>query len=57
MAMKNSVFWDISAAVVRTYVSEEHIASTIKVTKIGELVTLAITNNRSPCEEILIPKC
>jgi hypothetical protein len=33
-------------ALVRTDVSEEHIVSIIKVTRIGELGTLAVTNNR-----------
>jgi hypothetical protein len=35
------------AALVRTDVSEEHIASIIRVTRIGELGTLAATSNRS----------
>jgi hypothetical protein len=35
-------------ALVRTDVSDEHIASIIRVTKIGELgITLAATSNRS----------
>jgi hypothetical protein len=33
-------------AVVRTDVSEEHSASIIKVTRIGELGTLAVTSNQ-----------
>jgi hypothetical protein len=33
-------------ALVRTDVSEEHSASIIRVTKIGELGTLAVTSNR-----------
>jgi hypothetical protein len=33
-------------ALVRTDVSEERIASVIRVTRIGELGTLAVTNNR-----------
>jgi hypothetical protein len=35
------------AALVITYVSEEHMASTTRVTKIGELETLAVTIERS----------
>jgi hypothetical protein len=35
------------AALVRTDVSEEHIASIIRVTKINELETLAVTSIRS----------
>jgi hypothetical protein len=35
-------------ALVRTYVSEEHIVPIIRVTRIGELgTTLAVTSNRS----------
>jgi hypothetical protein len=34
-------------ALVRTDVSEERIASIIKVTRIGELGTLSMTSNRS----------
>jgi hypothetical protein len=37
-----------SLAFVRTDVSEEHVASIIRVTRIGELgITLALTGNRS----------
>jgi hypothetical protein len=32
-------------ALARTYVSEEYIASIIRVTRIGELGTLAVTSN------------
>jgi hypothetical protein len=40
---------------VRTGVSEEPSASTIRMTRIGELeTTLAVTSNRLRCEEILI---
>jgi hypothetical protein len=35
------------AALVRTEVSEERIAYIIRVTRIGELGTLAVTSNRS----------
>jgi hypothetical protein len=34
-------------AVIRTDVSEEHIASIITVTRIGDLGTFPVTNNRS----------
>jgi hypothetical protein len=45
--LKNAVFWDVThVALVRTYVSEEHSASIIRVTRIGELGTLAVTSNR-----------
>jgi hypothetical protein len=45
--MKNAVCWDVrGAALVRTDVSEEHIASHIKMIRIGELeTTLAVTIN------------
>jgi hypothetical protein len=36
-----------SMAIVRTGVSEEGIASINRVTRIGELGTIAVTNNRS----------
>jgi hypothetical protein len=35
--MKNAAFWDVMLALVRTDVSEERIAATIRVTRIGEL--------------------
>jgi hypothetical protein len=41
-------------ALVRTDVVEEHVASIIRVTRIGELrKLLAVTSNRAVCEEIL----
>jgi hypothetical protein len=45
----NAVFWDVTpVALVRTDVSEERIASIIRMTRIGELrTTLAVTSNRS----------
>jgi hypothetical protein len=45
--MTIAVFWDFTPwAVIRTVVSEERIASIIKVTTIGELgTTLAVTSN------------
>jgi hypothetical protein len=48
VTLKNVVFWDVSrVALVRADVSEEHIASIIRMTKIGEVGTkLAITTNR-----------
>jgi hypothetical protein len=47
--VKNFIFRDITRVIlVRTDVSEERIASTIRVTRIGGLVTkLAVTNNQS----------
>jgi hypothetical protein len=45
--MKNAVFWNVTpVALVRTDVSEELIASIIRMTRIGKLVTLAVTSNR-----------
>jgi hypothetical protein len=46
--MKIAVFWDVKPwlAHVRTDVLEELIASIIRVTRIGELRTLAITSKR-----------
>jgi hypothetical protein len=40
-------------ALVRTDVSEESSASIIRVTRIGELGTLAVTSNRSVCDKFL----
>jgi hypothetical protein len=40
VTMKNGVLWDI------THVSEERSSSTIRVTRIGEVGTLAVTSNR-----------
>jgi hypothetical protein len=43
-------------ALVGTDVSEERIASIIRVTRIGELGTmLAVTNNKARYEDILVP--
>jgi hypothetical protein len=45
-SLKNGVFWDVTPlALVRTDVSEELSASFIRETRIGELGTLAVTNN------------
>jgi hypothetical protein len=46
--MKNAIFWDVTpVAFVRTDVSEEHSASIIRVTRIGELgTTLAVSRNQ-----------
>jgi hypothetical protein len=45
--MKNGAFWDLTACgLVRTDVSEELRASIIRVRRIGELGTLAVTSNR-----------
>jgi hypothetical protein len=48
VTMKNVVFWDaMPCGFCKTDVSEERSASTIRVTRIGELGTmLAITSNR-----------
>jgi hypothetical protein len=45
---KNGVFWDVTpCGSCKTDVSEELIASFIRVTRIGELgTTLAVTSNR-----------
>jgi demethoxyubiquinone hydroxylase (CLK1/Coq7/Cat5 family) len=47
--MKKTVFWDVTCGVLATTdVSEEFIASIIRVERIGELgTTLAATSNRS----------
>jgi hypothetical protein len=45
VTMKNVVFWDV--ALERTNILEERTASIIRVTRIGELGTLAVTSNRS----------
>jgi hypothetical protein len=47
--MKNAVFWDVTpCGCVRTDVLGERVASTIKVTRIGELgKTLDVTSYRS----------
>jgi hypothetical protein len=49
VAMKNAIFWELRhVALVRVDVSDELIASNIRVTGIGELgTTLALTSNRS----------
>jgi hypothetical protein len=45
--LKNAVFWDVTrVALVRTNVSEEYVASIIRVTRIAELgTTLAVISN------------
>jgi hypothetical protein len=46
VTMKNTVFWDVSrVAHVRTDFSEELSAPIIRVTRISELGTLAVTSN------------
>jgi hypothetical protein len=46
--MKNVVLWEVSrVTLIRSDVSEESIASIIKVTRIDELWTLASTSNRN----------
>jgi hypothetical protein len=45
--MKNAVFWDVMpCSFVRTDVSEERVASFIRMTIIYELRTSAVTSNR-----------
>jgi hypothetical protein len=45
--MKNGIFWDVThGALVRTDVSEELTASIIRVTRIVEQGTLAVTSKR-----------
>jgi hypothetical protein len=46
--VKNGVFWDVApcVALLRTDGSKERSASFIRVTRIGELGTFAVTNNR-----------
>jgi hypothetical protein len=45
--MKNDVFWDVTpSGSCKTGLSEELRASFIRVTRIGELGTLAVTSNR-----------
>jgi hypothetical protein len=43
-------------ALVRTYVSEEVSASIIRVTRIGELGTLAVTSHRSLLPQPALPQ-
>jgi hypothetical protein len=44
VTVKNAVFWDVTqCGFVRTDVSEERIAAIIRVTRIGQLGTLAVT--------------
>jgi hypothetical protein len=54
--MKNVVFWDVTPVdLVRTDVSDECIASNIRMTRIGELeTTLAVTIDEARCEEVLL---
>jgi hypothetical protein len=43
---------------VRIDVSEEHIATVINATRIGELgTTLAVTNNRSTLRDLVVSNC
>jgi hypothetical protein len=44
--MKNAVFWDVTpCGSCKNRVLDEHIASSIRVTRIGELGTLVVTSN------------
>jgi hypothetical protein len=46
VTMKNSIFWDVTnVALVRTDVLREHITSILRVPRIGEVGTLAVTSN------------
>jgi hypothetical protein len=47
VTMKNGVFCDVTPCLVRIDISVELSASNIRVTRIGELGTLAITSNQS----------
>jgi hypothetical protein len=47
LKVKNAVYWDITLSLVRTDVSEESLAFIIRVTRIDELGTTAVTSNRS----------
>jgi hypothetical protein len=54
--MKNDVFWDLRCvALVRTDVSEELSASFIRVTRILEVGTLAVTSNRRTLRRNTVP--
>jgi hypothetical protein len=45
--MKNAIFWDVMLrGSCKKHVSEERIASILRVTKFGELRMLAVTSNR-----------
>jgi hypothetical protein len=44
-------------ALIRTYVSEEHIASLIRVERISEQETLAVTINRSTLRSLVARYC
>jgi hypothetical protein len=53
--MNNGVFWDVTrVALVRTDISKERIASIIRVTRNGELGTLAVTSNRRSVHRLLV---
>jgi hypothetical protein len=52
--MKDAVFLDVRVALGRTDVSEERIASIIRVTRIGELgTTLSVTSNHRCLRRLL----
>jgi hypothetical protein len=49
----NTVFWMLRRVVlVRTDVTNEHSGSLIRMTRIAELGTLAVTSTDARCEEI-----
>jgi hypothetical protein len=53
VTMKNAVFWDVrTCGSLSTDISEEHSASIIRVTRISELGTLAVTSNRRTLRSI-----
>jgi hypothetical protein len=46
MTMKSAIFWDLAPrGSYKNLVSEEHIASIIRMTRIGKLGTFAVTND------------
>jgi hypothetical protein len=57
VAMKNAKFWDVTPyGSCENDVSEERIASFIRVTRIDELgIALAVTSNRSTLRRNVIP--
>jgi hypothetical protein len=53
VTMKNGVFWDVTpCGSVRTDVSEELSSFIIRLSRIGELGTLAVTSNRHTLRNI-----
>jgi hypothetical protein len=55
VTMKNVIFLDVTpCGSCKTDVSEDHIASIIRVTRICELGTLAVTSNRSTLKKYYV---